>query len=68
MRTIIKIVLIIGVFVVAIPLFAITKDNPILKLILVAALFGGIRAIWIYNPDKDKPSNNEEDEHQLDKS
>lgn len=68
MRVVIKIVLSFVAFVIAIPIFAVTKEVPILKLVLLAGLVAGITAIWKYNPDKkDENKSGETDKHQLDK-
>lgn len=63
MKTTIKIVLTIVIFIVAIPIFDITKNVPALKLILLAGIVGGVIAIW-----KSKPEENEKDNHHLDKT
>jgi len=66
MRTLIKIVLTFVALVIATPIFAVTKEVPALKLILLAGLVAGIVAIWKYNPNK-KDELDETDKHQLDK-
>lgn len=76
MRTGLKIVLIIGAFMVGGLLIALIKEGtgrganspgaggPI-GLIVMFALIAGIRAIWKYNPDKKE--DNSKDNHNLDK-
>ena len=76
MRTGLKIVLIIGAFMVGGLLIALIKEGtgrganspgaggPI-GLIVMIALIAGIRAIWKYNPDKKE--DNSKDNHNLDK-
>ncbi len=68
MRTLVKIVLTVVALIVTIPIFAVTKEIPILKLAIVAGLVAGVTAIWKYNPDK-KITNKSENitNHQLDK-
>ena len=63
MKTSIKIVLTIVIFIVAIPIFDVTKSVPVLKLILLAGIVGGVTAIW-----KSKPEEKEKDNHHLDKT
>ena len=73
MRIAIKIVLTVVSFLISLPIFAVTREVPFFKLILMAGLIAGFTAIWKYNPDK-KPTSNEvsktdnEDEHHLDKT
>lgn len=68
MRVIIKIVLTFVALIIATPIFAITKEAPILKLLLFAGFIAGIIAIWKYNPDKKVENKlDETDKHQLDK-
>lgn len=63
MKTTIKIVLTIIILIVAIPIFDVIKNTPVVKLILFAGIIGGVTAIW-----KSKPEDNEKDNHHLDKT
>lgn len=68
MKIIIKIILSFIALIIATPIFAIVKEVPALKLVLLAGLVAGITAIWKYNPDKkNENKSNEIDKHQLDK-
>ena len=73
MRIIVKIGLTIVTFLVSLPILALAREVPFLKLILIAGLIAGITAIWKYNPDKksesiDVSKTDGEDKHQLDKT
>lgn len=57
MRTAIKVFLTFVVIFLGTPLFALVQQTPLLKLLLVAALAGGIYGIWKYNPDSSVDSN-----------
>lgn len=67
-RVLIKIVLTFVALIIATPIFAVTKEVPFLKLVLLAGLVAGIAAIWKYNPDKNNENKSDEnDKYQLDK-
>ena len=70
MRTIIKLVLSIILFIICIPLSAIgEQQNPALKIIVLAGLVGGLIAIWKYKPSEDNQnSKDDNDKHMLDKT
>lgn len=71
MRTATKIILIlIGLFVLAFIVALLRevggqgKNGGIIGMILIIAFLAGARAIWKYNPEKNK---NDNDKHELDK-
>ena len=68
MRTVIKLILSIVLFIICIPLSAIAgAENPTLKVIVMAGLVGGLIAIWKYKPSEDNQNNIEDnDKHMLD--
>ena len=70
MRTVIKLILSIVLFIICIPLSAVAgAENPTLKVIVMAGLVGGLIAIWRYKPSEDNQNNNEDnDKHMLDKT
>jgi hypothetical protein len=73
MRTLIKILLTFAALVACTPIFAVVQEVPLLKLVLIAGLIAGIRAIWKYSPEKTQQTTNDmtvpqADIHQLDKN
>ena len=70
MRTVIKLILSIVLFIICIPLSAVAgAENPTLKVIVMPGLVGGLIAIWKYKPSEDNQNNNEDnDKHMLDKT
>lgn len=70
MRTVIKLVLSIVLFIICIPLSAFAgAENPALKIIVMAGLVGGLVAIWRYKPSDEITNNDEDnDKHMLDKT
>jgi hypothetical protein len=67
MNVILKIVLSIVAFIIAIPIFAAVQEVAFIKLALIAGLIAGITAIWRYNPDKKDDGNLPGDSQELDK-
>lgn len=69
MRILIKIVLTIIAFMIAVPFFAILKEIIILKLVILAGLVAAITAIWKYKPNNDNDDKLKSiDNQQLDKN
>lgn len=69
MRIVLKILLSFVALIIAIPLFDVTKNVPVLKLTLLAGIVAAIAAIWKYNPEKNKTKNenSNDDKYKLDK-
>lgn len=67
MKVTIKIILTFVALMLTTPLFALTKEIPIFKIVILGGLVAGITAIWKYNPDKNQETG-DNDKHTLDKS